>query len=259
MFASRFLETAAAIVRRTAPLLAVLGTLTLAACDDGGDGDGTGPTGVNGMWETEGLYMDVSASEITFYIDFAECFFPVTYDVLDIDGSTYTVEYEGETAEITVVRAGANLNVDVGGEEFTLTPSDVDPTDLEICDDTTPITGFDPALTTCTSYDPLTVGMTDGGSLFTNDLVDPNGYYYDAYRLQLASAATVEITLTSDQVDPYLYLYSSAGTLIDFDDDGAGNLNSQLTTSLNAGCYIVVASSYDPGETGSYQIVANAF
>ena len=262
MFASRLVKRAAVFVRRATPLIAVLGTLTLAACGDDGDGDGTGPDGVNGTWEMAGggFYMEVSSSEITWYIDFAECFLPVVYDVVDIDGNQYTVEVEGEPAGvITLDRIGSNLSVEIDGEEFVLEPSNVDTADLELCDTSGPEENFDPALASCSSYDPLTPGVTDGGTLFTTDATDPNGYYYDAYRLQLAGSSDVEISMTSTQVDPFLYLYSSTGTLIGWDDDTGEGVDALLTATLGAGCYIVVASSYDAGETGSYQIVANAF
>ena len=262
MFASRLVDVAAALVRRATPLLMVFGALSLAACgDDGdGDGDGTGPSGVNGMWEMEGFYMDVSSSEITWYLDFAECYVPITYDVVDIDGNTYTVEVEGEAAGVIVIeRVGSNLSVEIDGEEFVLEPSDVDAGDLEICDVSGPEGDFDPTLGTCSSYDPLTLGVADGGTLLGTDATDPNGYHFDAYRLQLAGDTRVEVSMTSDEVDSFLYLYSSTGTLIGFDDDTGNSANSLIDATLDAGCYIVVASSYDPGETGSYQIEANAF
>ena len=259
MFASRLSRTAAAFARRAVPVIAVLGTVALAACGDDDD-NGTGPTGVNGMWETTGMYMHVSSSAITMYIDFEQCYLAVTYDVVDIDGDTYTVEYEGEAAgEITLNRSGTDLSVEVDGEAFVLESSDVDPDDLELCDDTTPGGEFDPTLGACTSYPALTLGTPVTGSLSSTDATDPNGYYYDVYRLQIAGSSTVEISQSSDVVDSYVYVYNSAGTAVGFDDDGGEGLDALLTETLGAGCYIVVATSYDPQETGAYQLEANAF
>jgi hypothetical protein len=251
---------AAFMPRRFLAVLLLACAALLGACSDDGDDDGTGPTGVNGMWETPGLYMHVSSDEITFYIDLDGCYGALTYDVVDIDGDTYEVEFEGDPAgEIVLDRNGSTMDVDVEGESLTMEQSDVDESDLEICADTDPSDVFDPTLSTCSSYNELTLGVPQNGSLTGGDATDPNGFLYDVHRVQISGTPTVEIAQRSDQIDSYLYLYNSTGTLIAFDDDGGDNFNSIVTEPLTAGCYIVVVSSYSPGETGDYEIEANAF
>jgi hypothetical protein len=73
MFASPLFRTARRALLRAAPLMAVLGTLTLAACsDDDDDDDGLGPSNdVNGMWVAEAdgnqEYIYITSESITFY------------------------------------------------------------------------------------------------------------------------------------------------------------------------------------------------
>lgn len=82
-----------------------------------------------------------------------------------------------------------------------------------------------------------------------------------AYTLTLASAQDVVITLTSSAFDPYLVLEDSSGLIVAEDDDSAGSLNSEITASLPAGTYTVIATSFreyssngDFFETGAYTL-----
>jgi len=60
---------------------------------------------------------------------------------------------------------------------------------------------------------------------------------------------------TSNNVgDPYLEIYDAWGTLIAYDDDGAGDLNSLIITHLNAGETYTVAAGFFWGGTGSYRL-----
>jgi hypothetical protein len=61
--------------------------------------------------------------------------------------------------------------------------------------------------------------------------------------------------MTSDQFDPYLFIRGADGYAHDNDDDGSGGFNSRLELTLPAdGEYLIVATSYAPGETGSYEL-----
>lgn len=254
----RLFHRTAVLLRRATPVLAVLAALSLAACggDDDDDGGPLGPgSDVTGTWYggAAGGYVRIGTEEIDLYVDLGDCYFHVTYEILDVDGDTYTLNFEGMQGQIEIRRDGADLIID-DGEELIYEASDVDVDTLTICEG---IGGnLEPMLGTCTSYDPLVLGVPDGGTLSTTDATDPNGYHYDAYRLELASAGTVEISETSDDIDSFLYLYSAAGVLLESNDDDGGNFDALITADLDAGCYIVVASSFGPGETGSYVIGA---
>jgi len=57
----------------------------------------------------------------------------------------------------------------------------------------------------------------------------------------------VAITMRSDQVDPYLRLMDTAGNVLVFDDDGAGDLDARIGPVVlpEDGLYVIVASSFE--------------
>lgn len=259
MFASPLFERAAAVVRRAAALAAIASTVTLAACGDDGDG-GTGPGGsINGMWtaeeDGEREYVYITSETITIYADFGgDCFTAIEFDIIERDGNDYTIEFMGETETVEITRNGDNLTVDDGAGAFVYTSSNVDPDDLELCDGGGP--GPEPV--TCSSLPSLPDGTTNG-SLTTSD--GEGGLYYDMYRLQLSSTQTVQLTLRSNAFDAYLYLFGdNIDEFIAEDDDsgeGTTGFDSQITETLSAGCYIVMATSYEGDVTGNYSLIVS--
>ena len=66
----------------------------------------------------------------------------------------------------------------------------------------------------------------------------------------------VSIDLESS-VDTYLYLRSDGGTSGDAlheDDDGGDGTNSRIVATLSAGTYTIEATTYNAGETGSFEL-----
>ncbi len=68
--------------------------------------------------------------------------------------------------------------------------------------------------------------------------------FADIYRLPLAAAAKLDITLTSTNFDSYLLLLDEKGNVIDADDNSGGGFNARLTPTIEAGTYYVVAKSF---------------
>ena len=79
------------------------------------------------------------------------------------------------------------------------------------------------------------------------------GHYVDLYRVHLAARGEVTIELTSN-TDTFLRLVDDDGDLIDSDDDGGTDTNSRIRRTLAAGTYMVEATTYGAGETGSYEL-----
>ena len=82
--------------------------------------------------------------------------------------------------------------------------------------------------------------------------------YVDLYELEIDDGATpVEIDMTSNEdaggVDTYLYLWERDGDFVASDDDDGSGLNSEILQTLEAGEYIIVASSYSV-EQGAYEL-----
>lgn len=105
----------------------------------------------------------------------------------------------------------------------------------------------------CAITATLVLPDTMNGALTTSDC-QINGFIVDAYRFALAETTEITVQLKSEAFDPILYLLDHNGSVMASDDDGAGNLNSRISRTLNAGVYFLYASSYSQGETGSYEI-----
>lgn len=85
----------------------------------------------------------------------------------------------------------------------------------------------------------VTVGASVEGMLTTSQP-------FVEYTFQSAEAQRVVITLTSNAFDSYLVLFDAGGNEIASDDDGAGNLNSQIgPISVDAGTYTIRATSFN--------------
>jgi hypothetical protein len=110
----------------------------------------------------------------------------------------------------------------------------------------------EPVNLNCTGGAPLAVDATVNGTLQQGDDLDIDGAYLDRYSLTVEEAGTIRITMRSDDVDSWLWLLNTNGTVITADDDSGGGLDAQITRSLNRGCYLVEATSAFPGETGAY-------
>lgn len=89
--------------------------------------------------------------------------------------------------------------------------------------------------------------------------VTSGGHPLEAWGLELESGQTVTLDLRSDAFDAYLYLTGGSLSVPVEDDDGGEGLNSQIVyTSEAGGMYLVVASSFGEGSTGSYTLEARA-
>ncbi len=111
-----------------------------------------------------------------------------------------------------------------------------------------------PATAGCFSATPLQVPSTVNGALSTASCRLPDGTFANRYELNVVTAATYQITLSSTVFDAYLAVFTVAGTLQGENDDGAGGTNARLTLALPPGRYIVLATSFGPGEVGAFAL-----
>jgi hypothetical protein len=112
---------------------------------------------------------------------------------------------------------------------------------------------------TAISRTNLSPGQTLSGNLTSTDGRDTLrfGPYADDYLLTgVTSGQQVQINLSSSDFDTYLELVNAnTGQLIDYNDDSYNSVNSQLSFTVASGInYLVRATSYDAGVTGSYTI-----
>ena len=64
------------------------------------------------------------------------------------------------------------------------------------------------------------------------------------YQFDLTEATRVQIDLTSDVADSYVYLLDDTGTLLEGDDDGGVRFNSRIVRTLGAGTYTIEATNW---------------
>lgn len=110
---------------------------------------------------------------------------------------------------------------------------------------------------TSRSTSTLRLGQAVTGRLDVGSDTLRSGEYMSVYTLNGQAGDHVEITLRSDQFDPYLFVQGPGEFAVANDDDDTGEdgVNSRLILTLPAsGEYQVVATSYAPGETGTYRL-----
>ena len=89
-----------------------------------------------------------------------------------------------------------------------------------------------------------------------NDLGD--GSLYDEWLYAASAGEELEVLLRSDDFDTYLMVTKDYGgyDLLAEDDDSGGGLNAMVTVRFpESGVYAIIANSYGPGETGSYELI----
>ena len=105
----------------------------------------------------------------------------------------------------------------------------------------------------------LEPGSTVLGSLQADD-DDDRGVFYDVYTVTLDEPTSdVLITMYSDLMSPYLYLYEKGGrsVLAEAGEDWEG---AELELSdLPAGTYEIIVTSYYAGEMGTYELEFEAW
>ena len=104
----------------------------------------------------------------------------------------------------------------------------------------------------------LAPGRTFGGSLSSSDAVWNDGSYYDVWTVTAgALGQQVVIDMESDDVDAYIRVLRQDGTSVATDDDGGSGSNARVEFRASyVGDYLVIGTSYETGETGTYRLRA---
>jgi hypothetical protein len=100
----------------------------------------------------------------------------------------------------------------------------------------------------------VAVGQSVSGLLTSASCVLPDGRFADPWHFNVGSAMSLRIDMVSAQVDPYLIITDLDGRILAQDDDGGAGFNARVIHHFAAGGYIAWATTYDIGETGSYQL-----
>ena len=105
----------------------------------------------------------------------------------------------------------------------------------------------------CDQVRSYSVGSTVNGSLGTNDCTANDGSSVDYYRIRVSDYRTVQVDMTSYDIDPYVVILDENGNLVQDETDG-GSGYSRVEANLSPGTYYIAASSYRSGDLGSYQL-----
>ncbi len=106
------------------------------------------------------------------------------------------------------------------------------------------------------TVEPVIEGPSNGESITIGDSVDGqlDGEAI-AYSFEGGADQAILITLTSDDFDPFLTLLDSSGTVLETDDDGAGNLNAQIEFTIPADdTYTIEVGSFFDGARGAFNL-----
>lgn len=108
---------------------------------------------------------------------------------------------------------------------------------------------------------PISIGQTVNGNLTTSDCPLDDGTFYDVYSFNGTAGQRIAVTMTSNQFDTFLVLNRPDGSILAFDDDGAGGTNSRIPpgssfiTLPTTGTYTIWANAFDESDTtGAYSL-----
>lgn len=113
--------------------------------------------------------------------------------------------------------------------------------------------GTGPEQLECSGGTALAVGQTVNGTLEPGDDLDIDGAYQDRYALTVEQGGTIEISMSSSDVDAFLWLLSVGENVIEFNDDGGDGTDARISESLERGCYLVDATTF-PDFSGGYEL-----
>ncbi|QIG81129.1 pre-peptidase C-terminal domain-containing protein [Stakelama tenebrarum] len=105
----------------------------------------------------------------------------------------------------------------------------------------------------------MTLGTPVRGTLASGDNELRSGEYVDTWELRATPGERIAVRLMSDAIDTYLIVLGTDGRIGENDDDPNGNGSSDAMLELTVpadGRVSIGATSYQPGETGGYTLVA---
>ncbi len=96
----------------------------------------------------------------------------------------------------------------------------------------------------------------ESGNLQTGDQTLNSGEFADLYNQNVDRGETIVVEMSSSQFDPYLILRPpGGGTQVDNDDFEGDRTRSRIEyVATQGGNYEVIATSYQPGESGDYGV-----
>lgn len=118
--------------------------------------------------------------------------------------------------------------------------------------------GSPTSIPACNAASDLQISSSVEGSLAAGD--DRfDGAFIDYYRVRLSASQQITVTQSSSAFDPLLLVFDSEGNVVSqaFDQTGSPPGETEtatLTRAFGAGCFLLGASVWDRGDTGTYTL-----
>ncbi|CAD5909684.1 trypsin-like peptidase domain-containing protein [Planktothrix agardhii] len=88
-----------------------------------------------------------------------------------------------------------------------------------------------------------------------DEVLPVDNSFYHVYAFEGKAGQQVTIEMNSNEIDSYLILLTEDGEELAQDDDGGGEKNAKITTTLpKDGTYLLLVNSYEAGEAGVYRL-----
>ncbi len=105
----------------------------------------------------------------------------------------------------------------------------------------------------CGESPALVPGVETVGDLGPGDAMRDDAPV-DYYTLQLGRGATLVVRMATPRFTPFIYLLDADARLLAQAYDPERGHSTDLSVSVDAGCYIVGAGAWDPGSAGNYTL-----
>lgn len=153
-------------------------------------------------------------------------------------------------------QGGGGGNIGIG---FAIAVDEIEPFLVAVREGRAPTTSQRRQSPLSTDRPPEPIALNgDGvrGSLSRDDnILNSDNSFFDVYSFEGKAGERVDISMSSSEVDAYLILVGPGGREVAQDDDSGGGTNARIIATLPAdGTYLVVANSYEAGQSGNYNL-----
>jgi hypothetical protein len=109
----------------------------------------------------------------------------------------------------------------------------------------------------CPFITALGLGQPANGTLALGDCeFSLDNSYVDIYEVTLPAAGTIQIDMTSGDLDSYLGLFDGGGIFLAEDDNSGGGQNARIVRQVPAGKYRIWANTTTGNTSGAYSLTA---
>ncbi len=110
----------------------------------------------------------------------------------------------------------------------------------------------------CPFVTTLTVGQRADGTLALGDCeYSLDDSYVDVYEVTLPAAGTIQVDMTSGDLDSYLGLFEAGGVFLAEDDNSGGGRDARIVRQVPAGKYRIWANTVSGSVTGAYSLIVS--